>query len=841
MRAPLVIGAVALLGAAPPALGQTGTATAPTAPAGDGAAALRATALDAAAGWRGLLDAYRAPQLPTPSDTASVILLLDGPPAAAAPPGGRAAAAKAISERQRGLDSVLQDLGATVTYRYRMLVNAVAVRLPSGRVEALGALVGVRAVVPVSYLAPAQATAPEEIAPARTSPADSAAARRPAEGARGRAAHIALIDAGIDPSHPWLGGGMGPTFPIIGGADLVDGDSDPRADPRRPAQEAHGTQMAGIVLRSPALQGLPAARMPRLVSYRVVGQEAVDGRLQALARSDRVLAAMERAVDPDSDGSTDDAAQVILIGLAAGFEGGGVDPLAEAAASAQQIGSTVVAPAGNDGPTFSRPGSVGGLAASQSVIAVGATTDAAPRTADLDALLGPASARLGPLPLLGPEPGAGSLEVAVVSGPAGLATGDEPGDFRDASGASRVAGRLAVVARGDGSIVAKAANAADAGAAALAIWDENGPATFGAVAGDGRLALPVVGLGQDQGSALARLAAQETGLTVALRSSAPASVKPRVASYSSWGPTIDGRQKPDLVAPGSAVVTAWPGPAAGGGPAQATLTGTSAAAAEVAAIALRLRVDHPDLGPRAVRSILVQSATPLQGVANARQGAGRLGLVTEPRLRVSPAIVASRPKGDGAVAHLVIADLAGTGGRYVVGLDDAAGDPPLAGPLRLAPGGRTAVDVPLPTRGSQGRLIVRDADTGSAVSSVLVMPSRPARTPSDALGTPEVRTTGGLPEALVRIGLLRHDDGRITSAPLHGVRLELVPAAGGEALPVSGAAQTGAWPAGTYRFLIARRLASGLDVPAGTYRLRATATGPDGRTLTRTGRPFTLG
>ena len=96
---------------------------------------------------------------------------------------------------------------------------------------------------------------------------------------------------------------MGPTFPIIGGADLVDGDADPRADGADPALEAHGTQMASIVLRSEALQGPPAGRGPAPARPTAWSPpEAVGGRMRPLARSDRVLAALERAVDPDGDG-----------------------------------------------------------------------------------------------------------------------------------------------------------------------------------------------------------------------------------------------------------------------------------------------------------------------------------------------------------------------------------------------------------------------------------------------------------------------------------------------------------------------------------------------------------
>ena len=69
-----------------------------------------------------------------------------------------------------------------------------------------------------------------------------------------------------------------------------------------PALEAHGTQMASLVLRNTALEGLEPDAVPRLLAYRVVTGEPAGGRVQALARTDRVLAALERAVDPDGNG-----------------------------------------------------------------------------------------------------------------------------------------------------------------------------------------------------------------------------------------------------------------------------------------------------------------------------------------------------------------------------------------------------------------------------------------------------------------------------------------------------------------------------------------------------------
>jgi hypothetical protein len=438
---------------------------------------------------------------------------------------------------------------------------------------------------------------------------------------------------------------------------------------------------------------------------------------------------------------------------------------------------------------------------------------------------------------MGADPDGAAVPAALLRAPDGLAPGDAPEQFRGPDGASLVQGSLAVVARGGSTIAEKAAHAAAAGAAALAVWDVAGPATFPAVPADGALPLPVIGLGAQQGQALARLAADQPGLRVALRASAAAEAPPGVASFSSWGPTADGRQKPDLVAPAVGRRAAWPGRGPDGAPREAALTGTSAAAAEVAARALRLRIDRPALGPRAVHSLLVQAAAPVDGVSPARQGAGALRPPGDPPLRIDPPIVAGR----GGEARIVLADLSGRAGRYAVALRTAAGDAPLGGgEARLRPGGRAELRLALPRGAVEGTLVVRPAEGGAVVARAPVMPSRPARTPAAALAPPQIRADSGLAEVVVRVGMLRREGERVRSVRLHGVRLELLPEGGGAALPVAGTKQAWPWPAGAYRFLVARRLASGVDVAAGAYRLRVTAAGPDGAVLRRVSGPFTL-
>src|SRR5204862_2815369 len=70
----------------------------------------------------------------------------------------------------------------------------------------------------------------------------------------GRGVTIALLDTGVDRTHPSLLGSL------AAGVDIVDpkGDATPQAPPGRPSQvERHGTEMAGILAGD---RGPPASR-----------------------------------------------------------------------------------------------------------------------------------------------------------------------------------------------------------------------------------------------------------------------------------------------------------------------------------------------------------------------------------------------------------------------------------------------------------------------------------------------------------------------------------------------------------------------------------------------------
>ncbi len=82
----------------------------------------------------------------------------------------------------------------------------------------------------------------------------------------------------------------------------------------------------------------------------------------------------------------------------------------------------------------------------------------------------------------------------------------------------------------------------------------------------------------------------------------------RIATFSSRGPTADGRLKPDVVAPGVGIqCAAVPGGEEVGG-AYTSISGTSAAAPLAAGVAALVLAAHPDLTPMQVREALIRTA-----------------------------------------------------------------------------------------------------------------------------------------------------------------------------------------------------------------------------------------
>jgi hypothetical protein len=233
----------------------------------------------------------------------------------------------------------VQSITPSIVHEYRAAFLGAAIEIDAGEVERLRALPYVRAVHldrQVS-VAPVPATDSATTVDARTKVNASNL------GTGGAGIVVAVIDTGIDYSHPALGAGYGPGFKVAGGYDFINDDADPMDD------NGHGTHVAGtIAANAPGLMGV--APDVTLVAYKVL---SAGGN----GPNSGVIAAIEHAMDPNGDGDFSDRVDVINLSL--GGHGDAEDPGSRAVDNAVAAGVVVVVAAGNDGEIASigSPGS----------------------------------------------------------------------------------------------------------------------------------------------------------------------------------------------------------------------------------------------------------------------------------------------------------------------------------------------------------------------------------------------------------------------------------------------------------------------------------------------------
>jgi subtilisin family serine protease len=152
-------------------------------------------------------------------------------------------------------------------------------------------------------------------------------------GTRGKGVVVAVIDTGVDYNHEALGKGIGPGFKILGGYDFVNRDGDPFDD------NGHGTHVSGIIAGDSAtITGV--APEASLMAFKVLGAGGS-------GKESDVIAAVERALDPNGDGDLSDHVDVINLSL--GGNGNPDDPGSRALDNASQAGVVVCVASGNSG------------------------------------------------------------------------------------------------------------------------------------------------------------------------------------------------------------------------------------------------------------------------------------------------------------------------------------------------------------------------------------------------------------------------------------------------------------------------------------------------------------
>jgi subtilisin family serine protease len=575
--------------------------------------------------WRGLVGGPRVPALAAQPSVAQKVIVVLRARSLADHVG--AAGGEVTSAQEQGWESqarsdqhtLLQQLsfrGASLQpiFRYTRVLNGVAAAVDPSTLGVLEHAPEVAGIYPVRVAYPATVS---------TSILESAAfgpgsGRRPEVGLRGadgRGVQIALLDTGIDPSHPYLRGQIHP------GLDVVGGDPGALAAPNpddRTQIEEHATELAGLLVGAGGPGGLiGVAPGATLLPIRVAGwQHDATGHWSVFATTDQIVEGLEQAVDPNQDGDAHDAARVALLGVAEPFASFRDEPAARAVEGSLRLDMLVVSPAGNDGPAGPSFGDVAGPGGAPDGLSVGAL-DARPRTnaarvvitAGLDTIVNEdaplategAATRQVSLPLVAVAPAAGVGRNALDPLPIER--------FFDRSGFSIAAGRAVLVAAaGNGGAVARNAVSAGAGAVVLV----GGPLPAGAVTSNAPLPVPVISVDEQTGKRLlAGLRRHERlALVVGVAHEERNPAFGRVAGFSSRGLALSRRLKPELVAPGVELATSEAGLDAAGAPRYATVSGTSASAALVAGAAALLAQARPDLDAAELRAALAESARP---------------------------------------------------------------------------------------------------------------------------------------------------------------------------------------------------------------------------------------
>lgn len=600
-----------------------------------------------------------------PAPQRRVIVLLSGDAAVASAPAGslrdaKGAAATRVADARRAVQGRQRDFvdsarrgGLRVT-RERplgLLLNAVAATVPADEVARLSALPGVVAVVPDEPVRAHTEVSVPLIGATEVWQREDAAGTP----ARGAGVTVAVLDSGVDYSHPDLGGGFGEGFKVVGGYDFVNGDADPMDD------NGHGTHVAGVIAGRAAAPGGVTGVAPEanLLAYKVMNEWGE-------GTTSDIIAGMEAAADPANPHRAD------VINMSLGGYGDGLDPLGLAATAATRAGVVVVASAGNSGPGRD---TIGTPAAADGVIAVGASTSnlilptVSVRGERLQTYRGvlsanaPLTAVKAPLVDVGYASteeldAAGDLrgKVVLVNGFVAPALDYLSQWELDLSKEIERRGALALLGGQPGY-----------GGPVLAAQDGTVPAApsgLNRVAGVGtadsgdlyRLdRLPVMGMDATQYEELGRLLAAGP-VEVSLRGE---DATDQIASFSSRGPSLRFGLKPDLVAPGVGIRSTVP--MALFGPGQYLMSGTSMAAPHVAGAAALLRQLHPGQPPAEVLSALVGTAKPLTGTGATTHGSGRLDVAA-----AANAVLSANP----ASVSFGLADLSGptVGGTAVVTL-----------------------------------------------------------------------------------------------------------------------------------------------------------------------------
>ena len=545
-------------------------------------------------------------------------------------------------------------------FSYNKVWKGLSVSVARSDAGALASLPSVSEVYPVMKVAAPDpgATISPDLA---TAIAMSGADQAQLAGWTGAGVKVAVMDTGLDWNHPDLGGCFGAGCRVQTGWDFV-GDSfnadetsplfNPTTtpDPNPDDCNGHGTHVAGIVGASPAAAGGARGVAPGVTfgAYRVFGCEGS-------TTADIMLAAMDRALADGMD--------ILNMSIGSAFQTWPQYPTAVGADALVAAGMVVVTSIGNSGANGVY--SAGAPGVGRNVIGV-----ASVENTHVNALTfrTPADRQVPYLEITettdAPTSGL-SAEVVVVgrgcpqSGPTWSLPAPDPYP------AAGVTGKVALIDRGVCTFDSKYQRAIDAGAVGV-ITANNVSGLFAGGATIDRGFFNVAISLQDGNALKAEIAAGP--VQVRWTSDRVNAVNPSAglaSSFTSYGMTAELDLKPDIAAPGGLIRSTYPLEKGG----YAIVSGTSMASPHVAGAAALLMQARPTLARSMYRTVLQNSADPINfnatiWQATHRQGAGMVD-IDDTILATSSVTPAKLALGEGNGPHTRTLTVANSGASAV--------------------------------------------------------------------------------------------------------------------------------------------------------------------------------
>ena len=582
---------------------------------------------------------------------------------------------KAAIEKEQGEAEVkLKEVSSSISvlFRYKYVLNAIAVITPIEAVEKIKKLPFVLNVKPHRIFPQPKLVQPQAdgrilqlnsmAAPLikdfkRTSVTFIEAQAAYDLGIKGQGIRVGVLDTGIDYTHAMLGGSglvedykainpdlpsaMFPNKKVVGGIDLVGSKFDSASlDPARriPVPDANPIDQSG---HGSHVSGTIAGIGDGVNSYDGVAPEATLYAIKVFgsgSTSDEVvIAGLEYAIDPNQDGKFDDQLQVINLSLG-GANGTPYELYNKAVTNLTRMGTFMVASAGNESDV---PFIVGSPSTSDEALSVAAQIDHSDhnwrfktvgffvndeKIAITEALESALSKPISEIE---------SLKAPVIFG--GLADKD----YTDEEAAA-IKGKIVLIDRGVVTFQEKMSRAEKAGAIGVIVAQNKPEAPF-TMGGEGKVNIPAVMISQEMGQKIK--AELDKGSVVVADFKNPDMIeKPEliglITDFSSRGPrSYDLLIKPEITAPGQNIISA----AMGEGTKAIQMSGTSMSGPHMTGVMALMKQKYPTLTTRELKSVVMSTATPIKNAKGeiesiARQGAGQVNVaraikarfVTEP-------------------------------------------------------------------------------------------------------------------------------------------------------------------------------------------------------------------